>query len=128
MIWRIMQIKEDVIGRGKICKNFCHFLQLNLRRRGNLTSVIYLLPAFLCAHMFIERERDVWVRGRTDSMKYRKCVSNFLSSLLTNRQWLYYEPIMARTQILIHRGGRVGGGRGQKKAFGAVSQKELTRV
>ena len=117
MIWRIMQIEEDVIGRGKICKNFCNFLQLNLRRRGNLTSVIYLLPAFLCAHIFIER--DVWVRGRTDSMKYRKCVSNFLSSLLTNRQWLYYEPIMARTQILIHRRGKVGGGGGGRKRLSA---------
>ena len=65
MIWRIMQIKEDVIGRGKICKNFCHFLQLNLRRRGNLTSVIYLLPAFLCAHIFIERETSGYEAQRT---------------------------------------------------------------
>ena len=24
----------------------------------------YLLPAFLSAHILIERERDVWVRGR----------------------------------------------------------------
>ena len=65
MIWRIMQIEEDVIGRGKICKNFCYFLQLSLRRRGNLTSVMYLLPAFLCAHNFIERETSGYEAERT---------------------------------------------------------------
>ena len=40
MIWNIMWIEEEVIGRDKIGENFCHFLQLCLRRRGNLTSVI----------------------------------------------------------------------------------------
>ena len=60
-----MQIEEDVIGRGKIFKNFCHFLQVSLPRRGNLTSVIYLLPAFLCAHIFIERETSGYEAERT---------------------------------------------------------------
>ena len=60
-----MQIEEDVIGRGKIFKNFCHFLQVSLPRRGNLTSVIYLLPAFLCAHILIERETSGYEAERT---------------------------------------------------------------
>ena len=65
MIWRIMQIKEDVIGRGKICKNFCHFLQLNLRRRGNPEvilprSYISFPPSF--ARTFSSRERRLGTR------------------------------------------------------------------
>ena len=59
MIWRIMQIEEDVIGRGKICKNFCHFL--NLRRRSNPEvilprSYISFPPSF--ARTFSSRERE----------------------------------------------------------------------
>ena len=40
MILNIMQIEEDVMGRDKIGENFFHFLQLSLRRRGNLTCFI----------------------------------------------------------------------------------------
>ena len=38
-------------------------------------------------------------------MKYRKCVSKLLSSWLANWQWFFKSPIMARTQILVHRWG-----------------------
>ena len=50
-------------------------------------------------------------------MNYRNCVLNFLSSLLTNRQWLYYGPIMARTQILVHRGEGGGAEQGFRRRF-----------
>ena len=48
----------------------------------------------------------------TASTNYRKCVSNFPSTWLANRQWPFNRPIMARTQL--------------KKDFGIVSQKDLT--
>ena len=43
----------------------------------------------------------------TDSMNYRKCVSNFLSTQLANRQIMtsIKRPIMRHTQILVHRLG-----------------------
>ena len=48
----------------------------------------------------------------TASTNYRKCVSNFPSTRLANRQWPFNRPIMAPTQL--------------KKDFGIVSQKDLT--
>ena len=39
----------------------------------------------------------------TVSKNYQKCVSKSYSTWLANRQWVYNGPIMARTQILVHR-------------------------
>ena len=41
----------------------------------------------------------------TDSTNHGNCVSNFPSTWLAIRQWLFNRPIMARTQILVHRWG-----------------------
>ena len=39
----------------------------------------------------------------TDATNYRKCVSNFPSTWLANRQWPFFNrPIMTRAQILVH--------------------------
>ena len=35
------------------------------RRQAKRRLPHCLLPSFLCPHIFIERERDVWVRGRS---------------------------------------------------------------
>ena len=132
MIWRIMQIKEDVIGRGKICKNFCHFLQLNLRRRINPEVILPRLyisfpPSF--ARTFSSRERRLGTRqnglNEIPEVRFEFPFIFFDQStmaLLQANHGAYPNP---DTQG--RKGGR-GGGRGQKKAFGAVSQKELTRV
>ena len=131
MIWRIMQIEEDVIGRGKICKNFCHFLQLNLRRRSNPEvilprSYISFPPSF--ARTFSSRERRLGTRqnGLNEIPELRFefpfiFIDQSTMALLRANHGAYPNP---DTQG--RKGG--GGGRGQKKAFGAVSQKELTRV
>ena len=44
-------------------------------------------------------------RSAMDSTNYLKCVSNFLSTWWPYWQWLFNRPIMARTQILVHRWG-----------------------
>ena len=52
-----------------------------------------------------QQRRDRCSGPPTDSTNYRKCVLNFLSSWLANRQWLFNRPIVVRTQILEHRWG-----------------------
>ena len=44
-------------------------------------------------------------RSAMDSTNYLKSVSNFLSTWWPYWQWLFNRPIMARTQILVHRWG-----------------------
>ena len=58
----------------------------------------------------------------TDSMTYRKCVSNFLYPDWQINNSFFNRPVMARTQILVHSWGA------QNKDFGAVSKSGLTRV
>ena len=56
--------------------------------------------------------QDRCSRPPTHATNYRKSVSNFLSSLLANRQGILNRPITARSEILVYReGGGRGGGR-----------------
>ena len=71
-------------------------LTCSLRRRRNLTSVSNVCEAVPRSLFYF--------RAPTESTNYRKGVSNFLSILLANRQWLL-EQIMACTQILVHKWG-----------------------
>ena len=61
---------------------------------------------------------------QTDSMNYRKWVSNFLSSWFANRQtdnWFFKWPVMVPNQTpLTPLGGGGGGGGGENTDFGPV--------
>ena len=73
------------------------------RSRGQQNSRAPISSRFLCPRPPLFLSAPNQNRHATQA--------NFLSSWLTNRQWLSYGPIMARTQILIHRRG------GQSKDF-----------
>ena len=57
----------------------------------------------------------------TDSTNYRKCVLNFFSSWLANRQWPFYQ---ANYDAYWNSGAQVGA---KNKDFSVVWQTELTR-
>ena len=119
MNWKIMQIEEDVIGRGKICKNFCHFLQLNLRRRSNPEvilprSYISFPPSF--ARTFSSRERRLGTRqnGLNEIPEVRFefpfiFIDQSTMALLRANYGAYPNPDT--------RGRKGGGGKGAEKGF-----------
>ena len=83
----------------------------------HVLALKFFLPSCNCSYRASKSRRNTDVGGvktnqyipcfgpPTDSTIYRKCFSHFSSTWLANWQWFFNRPIMAHTQILVHRWG-----------------------
>ena len=81
-----LSLLRDQKPYGNAC--YACWAFVSQRRRRNLTSV----------------SADI-LDGPTDSTNYRKCISNFLLSDWKINNDIFNRPVMARTQIQVHRWG-----------------------
>ena len=117
----LLTFKTFLDRPSEICSQLLNwFLERRFRDKVRLRRICffqsYSLPCFIplaCVVDVIQPVSNVceavliclfWTgRSPTDSTNCWNCVSNFPSTWLANRQWLFNRPIVVCTQIQVHR-------------------------